>query len=157
MLILGLTVIVIVALIMSFVAIRRGSRAPTAPTSFAPPKPPPGVRLTRDLQQRVRDTASRGDPGQAAKQLTKQAGVPTTQATAIVYALQAGQVFPEPEPESTGSVIPRQRRAPVDDELLGTLRSLVAQDRLRRTAAISLLRERTGMNSRDARRFLDAL
>ncbi|RIQ34778.1 hypothetical protein DY240_03380 [Jiangella rhizosphaerae] len=66
-------------------------------------------------------------------------------------------MFPEPEPVSTAPSTPARRRGAIDAELLATLRRLVSQDRLRRTAAIRLLKERTGMNSRDARRFLDAL
>jgi hypothetical protein len=158
MLILGLIVIVILALVMSFLVIRRGPGTPTAPTFTSLPVPPPGVRLSRKLQEHVRDTAARGNTDQAVKQLSKQVGLPLPQATAVVHALQAGQVFPEPEPASTApKPAATARRAPVDAELLTTLRQLVAQDRLRRTAAIRLLKERTGMNSRDARRFLDAL
>lgn len=157
MLILGLIVTVILALVMSYVVIRSSPTSRNAPTFSSPPTPPAGVRLSRELQETVRDTASRGNPEQAARRLHKEAGLPTTQATAVVYALQAGQVFPEPEPASTSPDPPPARRAPVDAELLTTLRRLVVQDRLRRTAALRLLKERTGMNSRDARRFLDAL
>ncbi|WP_026875866.1 hypothetical protein [Jiangella gansuensis] len=157
MLILGLIVIVILALVMSFLVIRQGPQTRTAPTSSSPLTPPPGVRLGRDLQEEVRDLATRGNTDQAVKHLQKRAALPVPQATAIVYALQAGQVFPEPEPASTAAPSHAQRRAAVDAELLSTLRSLVHQDRLRRTAAIRLLKDRTGMNTRDARRFLDAL
>lgn len=157
MLIFGLIVTVILALVMSYVVIRSGPSSRNVPTFSSPPTPPAGVRISRELQEAVRDTASRGNPEQAAKRLHKEAGLPTTQATAVVYALQTGQVFPEPEPTSTAATAEPTRRAPVDAELLNTLRRLVVQDRLRRTAAIRLLRERTGMNNRDARRFLDAL
>lgn len=157
MLILGLVVIVILALVMSFLVIRRGPETTTARTLSSSLTPPPGVRLPRELQDEVRDVASRGNTDQAVKNLQKRAHLPHPQATAIVYALQAGQVFPEPEPDSTAPATPARRRGAIDAELLATLRRLVSQDRLRRTAAISLLRERTGMNSRDARRFLDAL
>lgn len=158
MLILGLVVIVILALVMSFLVIRRGPE--TTPTRAASSSltPPPGVRLARELQDEVRDIASRGNTDQAVKLLHKRASLPVPQATAIVYALQAGQVFPEPEPPSTAApAAPTRRRGAIDAELLATLRRLVSQDRLRRTAAIRLLKERTGMNTRDARRFLDAL
>ncbi|WP_053202828.1 hypothetical protein [Jiangella muralis] len=158
MLILGLVVIVILALVMSFLVIRRGPETTTARTLSSSLTPPPGVRLPRELQDEVRDVASRGNTDQAVKSLQKRAHLPHPQATAIVYALQVGQVFPEPEPDSTApSSAPARRRGAVDAELLATLRRLVSQDRLRRTAAIRLLRERTGMNGRDARRFLDAL
>lgn len=157
MLILGLVVIVILALVMSFLVIRRGPETTTARTLTSSLTPPPGVRLPRELQDEVRDTASRGNTDQAVKNLQKRAGLPLPQATAIVYALQVGQVFPEPEPISTAPSSPARRRGAIDAELLATLRRLVNQDRLRRTAAIQLLRERTGMNTRDARRFLDAL
>lgn len=157
MLILGLIVIVILALVMSYVVVRSGPTTRHAPTFSSPPTPPAGVRLSRALQEEVRDIASRGNPEQAAKLVHKRASLPTTQATAVVYALQAGQVFPEPEPASTAPETPAPKRAPVDTELLVTLRRLVMQDRLRRTAAIRLLKERTGMNTREARRFLDAL
>jgi hypothetical protein len=157
MLILGLVLIVIVALIMSSIVIRRGPQARAAPTFSAPPTPPSGVRLSRELQEQVRDIASRGNVDQALKHLHKQAGLPLDQAIAIVYAIQAGQVFPEPEPVSTAPQASQRPHSPVDAELLATLRRLVNQDRLRRTAAISLLKERTGMNTREARRFLDAL
>lgn len=157
MLILGLIVIVILALVMSFLVIRQGPRSRTAPTFSSPLTPPPGVRLSRDLQEEVRDIATRGNTDQAVKHLQKRAGLPVPQATAIVYALQAGQVFPEPEPASTAAPAHAHRRGAVDAELLSTLRRLVHQDRLRRTAAIRLLKDRTGMNTRDARRFLDAL
>lgn len=158
MLILGLVVIVILALVMSFLVIRRGPETNAARTFSSPLTPPPGVRLGREVQEQVRDIASRGNTDQAVKHLQKRASLPIPQATAIVYALQAGQVFPEPEPPSTSAAPPHaRRRGTVDAELLSTLRGLVSQDRLRRTAAIRLLRERTGMNSRDARRFLDAL
>lgn len=158
MLILGLVVSVILAVVMSYLAIRRGPETRFAPIFSSPPTPPAGVRLSREVQTQARDIASRGNTENAAKQVHKHAGVPMPQATAIVYALQAGQVFPEPEPQSTAAGPQHaRRRAPVDAELLNTLRQLVSQDRLKRTAAIQLLRERTGMNTRDARRFLDAL
>ncbi|WP_116951523.1 hypothetical protein [Jiangella endophytica] len=157
MLILGLVVIVILALVMSLLVIRRGPEATTTRTFSSSLTPPPGARLPRELQDEVRDIASRGNTDQAVKVLQKRAHLPLPQATAIVYALQAGQVFPEPEPISTAPASPTRRRGAVDAELLATLRRLVSQDRLRRTAAIRLLRERTGMNGRDARRFLDAL
>ncbi|WP_147375183.1 hypothetical protein [Jiangella rhizosphaerae] len=157
MLILGLVVIVILALVMSFLVIRRGPETTTARTFSSSLTPPPGVRLPRELQDEARDVASRGNTDQAVKILQKRASLPLPQATAIVYALQAGQVFPEPEPVSTAPSTPARRRGAIDAELLATLRRLVSQDRLRRTAAIRLLKERTGMNSRDARRFLDAL
>lgn len=157
MLILGLVVIVILALVMSFLVIRRGPETTTARTLSSSLTPPPGVRLPRGLQDEVRDVASRGNTDQAVKTLQKRASLPHPQATAIVYALQAGQVFPEPEPASTAPSLQARRRGAVDAELLDTLRRLVNQDRLRRTAAIQLLKERTGMNNRDARRFLDAL
>lgn len=160
MLILGLIVIVILALVMSLVVIRPGPVNSTAPSS-SPLAPPPAVRLSRHLQEQVRDIAARGNTDQAVKQLQKRADLSKPQATAIVFALQTGQVFPEPEPQSTAPEPPPAEapihRAPVDAELLTTLRRLVTQDRLRRTAAIRLLKDRTGMNARDARRFLDAL
>lgn len=157
MLILGLVVIVILALIMSFLVIRRGPESTATRTFSSSLTPPPGARLARELQDQARDIASRGNTDQAVKLLQKRANLPTPQATAIVYALQAGQVFPEPEPSSTAAAPAAGRRGAIDAELLATLRRLVSQDRLRRTAAIRLLKERTGMNTRDARRFLDAL
>ncbi len=155
----GLIIVVILALVMSFAIARRSSTARHAPTFSSPPTPPPGVRLTRELQEETRDVASRGNPEQAAKNLHKQASLPMSQATAVVYALQAGQVFAEPEPPAATPEpeSAQANRAPVDAELLATLRRLVVQDRLRRTAAIRLLKERTGMNTKEARRFLDAL
>ncbi len=161
MLIIGLLVIVILALVMSFFVFRNRRANRHAPTFFTPPAPPDGVRLSRELQDEMRDIASRGNPEQAAKQLRKRASLSDTQASGVIYALQAGQVLPEPEPEpepaSTATETTETLRAPVDAELLATLRRLVLQDRLRRTAAMRLLKERTGMNTREARRFLDAL
>lgn len=157
MLIIGLLVIVILALVMSFFVFRNRRADRHAPTFFTPPVPPDGVRLSRELQDEMRDIASRGNPEQAAKQLRKRASLSDTQASGVIYALQAGQVLPEPEPASAATETTETLRAPVDAELLATLRRLVLQDRLRRTAAMRLLKERTGMNTREARRFLDAL
>ncbi|HEU0042232.1 MAG TPA: hypothetical protein VFQ15_07775 [Jiangellaceae bacterium] len=69
--------------------------------------------------------------------------------------------------ESVGSAPPhrtvgaastrRSKNQPIDAELLAALRELVAQSPESRRAAVTLLRESTGMSSRDAWRFVNAL
>ncbi|MGH8828983.1 MAG: hypothetical protein ACRDVZ_15565 [Jiangellaceae bacterium] len=51
----------------------------------------------------------------------------------------------------------RSKHQPIDAELLSALRELVAQSPESRRAAVTLLRESTGMSSRDAWRFVNAL
>ena len=50
----------------------------------------------------------------------------------------------------------RSARTPVDAELLRTLEELAAHPQ-NRAAAVNLLRQRTGMSARHARRFINAL
>lgn len=59
-------------------------------------------------------------------------------------------------PEDSAAQDRRSARTPVDAELLRTLEELAAHPQ-NRAAAVNLLRQRTGMSARQARRFINAL
>jgi polyhydroxyalkanoate synthesis regulator phasin len=98
--------------------------------------------------------AQRGHTEDAIKTLRKQTKLTPHEATLVVQALMVGRTFPAPEVQSGSN----SRINPmIDDDLLRRLHALVAQDPVKRTAAMQLLRDRTGMNAREARRFVNAL
>lgn len=148
----GLIVVIILAIAVSVVIIRRGpdrSGVPVENTSL------PDVELGLKLQEDLRVMAAQGHTEQAIKLLRKHTKISPHEATLVVQALMVGKVFPDPatptNPVNTGP------SALINDDLLNRLHALVAQDPHKRTAAVQLLRDHTGMNARDARRFIDAL
>lgn len=148
----GLIVVIVLAVVVSFMIVRRGSSGgqPVEHTSV------PDVQLDPDFQEQLRDLATQGHTEQAIKTLRKRAKLSPHQATLVIQALMVGQSFPAPsadKPTSTEAT----PTAVVDDDLLQRLHALVAQDPLKRTAALQLLRDRTGMSAKEARRFIDAL
>ncbi|NED97486.1 hypothetical protein G1H11_19500 [Phytoactinopolyspora alkaliphila] len=148
----GLIVVVCLAIAVSVVIVKRGadrSGKPVENTEL------PDIELDVNLQAQMRTLASQGHTEQAIKLLRKQAKLSPHEATLVVHALMVGRVFPDPSAAANASETGRS--AVIDDELLGRLHALVAQDPVKRTAAIQLLRDRTGMNVRDARRFVNAL
>lgn len=165
MLEIGLVLAVIVAVLVARWILRRGA----SKDGGTPVRPmvPPSISLSQELQDQLRTTAIRGNPDLAMKELRRQTGMSDLDAQAVVHALLAGRIFPTtPDgPNVTPATSPGRgsgkRRsdpaAPIDAELLTMLRDLVAQDPQHRAAAVMLLRQHTGMNERDAKRFVEAL
>jgi hypothetical protein len=164
MLEIGLVLAVIFAVLVARWILKRGANE----DGFTPVRPmvPPSVSLNQDLQDQLRTTAIRGNPDLAMKELRRQTGMSELDAQAVVHALLAGRIFPTtsagPGIVAAGQASGRGKRrsdpaAPIDAELLTMLRDLVAQDPTHRAAAVMLLRQHTGMNERDAKRFVDAL
>lgn len=155
----GLIVVVVLAAIAARFILKRSATA-AAPAAS---KPPPAVALPMDLQAQVRSAAARGNAAEATKLVRRETGVSGADATAVVHALLSGHVFPVVTATTTPTASPRPpsadrtERAPIDGELMVMLKDLIAQDPEHRTAAIMLLRQRTGMNDRDARKFINAI
>lgn len=151
----GLVIAVILAIVVSVVIIRRGpdrSGKPVENTAL------PDIQLGLKLQEDLRTMASQGHTEHAIKQLRKHAKVTPHEATLVVQALMVGKVFPDPATPTTPTMATETSpSAVVDHDLLNRLHALVAQDPHKRTAAVQLLRDHTGMSNRDARRFIDAL
>jgi hypothetical protein len=148
----GLIIVLILAVMVSLFIIRRGgdrSGKPVENTDL------PEIELSVKLQEELRTMASQGHTEDAIKHARKQTKLSAHEATLVVQALMVGRVFPDPETPANASQTGPS--AVVDDDLLTRLHSLVAQDPHKRTAAIQLLRDRTGMNAREARNFVNAL
>ncbi|HEY9409845.1 MAG TPA: hypothetical protein VIP77_09740 [Jiangellaceae bacterium] len=168
----GLIIVVVLAVLVTRYILRRGvlSQPPVEQTLTAPE-----ITLDLGLQDQVRTLAARGNAHEATKLLRKQAGLSDGDATAAVHALLTGHVFPSstppqpthasapvaeaaPEPAARATRVPKpSKKTPIDGETLAMLHELVAQDPDHRAAAILLLRQRTGMSDKDARRFVNAL
>ncbi len=112
------------------------------------------IQLNSEFQEELRSLAWQGHTEEAIKLLRKQTKLAPHEATLVVQELMVGRVFPQAEGGATESGGPS---AVIDDDLLNRLHILVAQDPFKRTAAIQLLRDHTGMGVRDAKRFIDAL
>ncbi|AYY13567.1 hypothetical protein EF847_13550 [Actinobacteria bacterium YIM 96077] len=147
----GIVVVIILAVVVSFIIIRRSGDRRNQPVEHTEL---PEVELSLKLQEDVRALASRGHTEHAIKMLRKATKLAPHEATLVVQALMVGQSFPAPETPTTREETPS---ALIDDDLLERLHTLVAQDPVKRTAAMQLLRDRTGMSAREARRFINAL
>lgn len=167
----GLIIVAALAVLVTRYILRRGalSQPPVEQTLTAPE-----ITLDVGLQDQARTLAARGNAHEATKLLRKQAGLSDGDASAAVHALLTGHVFPSstppqpthasapaaesPEPAPRPTRVPKpSRKTPIDGETLAMLHELVAQDPDHRAAAIMLLRQRTGMSDKDARRFVNAL
>lgn len=163
----GIVLAVILAALVARWILKRGSV--TGEITPVRPMVPPTISLSQELQDQLRTTAIRGNPDLAIRELRKQTGMSALDASTVVHAILAGRVFPttgtdtpttKPAGEAAQQVARQRRRAPVkpiDAELLAMLRELVEQDPTHRSAAVMLLRQRTGMREGDAKRFVEAL
>lgn len=162
----GIVVAVILAGLVARWILKRGSDS----GDITPVRPmvPPSISLSQELQDQLRTTAIRGNPELAIRELRKQTGMSDLDASTVVHAILAGRVFPttgsdtpSTTPVADAQPVPRPRRRgptqPIDAELLAMLRELVEQDPTHRSAAVMLLRQRTGMREGDAKRFVEAL
>ncbi|WP_166356281.1 hypothetical protein [Phytoactinopolyspora limicola] len=148
----GLIVALALAIAASIMILRRNTERGGSPGEYTNL---PDVELDLKLQEEVRNLAHHGHTEEAIKHLRKQARLTPHEATVVVQTLMVGKTFPDPStPQQSTESGPN---AVVDDDLLNRLHLLVAQDPHKRNAAIQLLRDRTGMNAKDARRFVNAL
>lgn len=148
----GLILVLVLAIAASFFILRRSADRRSEPAEIINT---PQIELDMRLQDEARTLAHQGHTEEAIKHVRKQAKISAHEATLVVQALMVGRVFPDPETPASGSEAGPS--AVVDDDLLTRLHALVAQDPHKRTAAIQLLRDRTGMNAREARNFVNAL
>ncbi|NDL56394.1 hypothetical protein [Phytoactinopolyspora mesophila] len=146
----GLIIVLVLAIAASLFIIRRSADRKSEPAEIINA---PQFELATRLQDEARTLAHQGHTEEAIKHVRKQAKISAHEATLVVQALMVGRVFPDPETPATEA----GPSAVIDDDLLTRLHALVAQDPHKRTAAIQLLRDRTGMNAREARNFVNAL
>lgn len=138
-----LFLIVLVAVVLAVVGLRRGSGVERPPAMQ-----PRDVPLPADLQSRLRGLAAQGQKIQAIKELRQVTGLSLLDAKNTVDALATGRTFPTPDQPPPTATTPR-------DDLAYRARTLATTGRP--DEAVRLISTETGMSAPEAQAFLRAL